>query len=222
MVHSFHPREIPAKVESLAFHQFSAHVQERMSGVDVEYSNDDVVPSALWVEGSKVMALDRAGKWHAALVVEERSQGNKRELLVRHEVQEASSGVEVGHNVVQHYQWLSVAGGELRAAGGKLDPSKATVAPRRPRASSPLRQPGTRSTTRSRLRVALCNTRSIGQRSRRACSHDASVLLLNYNVVPRQHMRLNDVAFRRKGSFPHRRERARRQTSSRSQPPSHG
>ena len=79
---------------------------------------DEVAPSELWATGSKVVVLDPSGKWHAAAVVDERYlRGLRgREVRVHYEVP--------GLVPTEHTEWLSVGGNRLRAAGGKLDPSK--------------------------------------------------------------------------------------------------
>ena len=79
---------------------------------------DEVAPSEMWATGSKVVVLDPSGKWHAAAVVDERYlRGLRgREVRVHYEVP--------GLVPTEHTEWLSVGGNRLRAAGGKLDPSK--------------------------------------------------------------------------------------------------
>jgi hypothetical protein len=82
----------------------------------------------LWSTGSKVVVLDPSGKWHAATVVNERVRTLRglrgRELCVRYEVPMGSSSATRWAHAQPLDEWLSVGDDRLRAAGGKLDPSR--------------------------------------------------------------------------------------------------
>ena len=67
--------------------------------------------------GSRVDALDPHGTWYPAAVLDERGAGLSRELLVHYN----------GWNK-RLDEWMGVCSGRLRAASGKLGPSKPTVA----------------------------------------------------------------------------------------------
>jgi len=78
-------------------------------------------PRELWSTGSKVVVLDPSGEWHAATVEAVRGVGGLcgRELRVRYKV----PGLKNCSAIVRS-EWLSVGDDRLRAAGGKLDPSR--------------------------------------------------------------------------------------------------
>ena len=78
----------------------------------------EVAPCELWEKGSKVDALDVAGMWYAAKVVDERSHGDARELLVHYTGWKA-----------RYDEWVGVGSGRVRAAGsGELGPCKRLAA----------------------------------------------------------------------------------------------
>ena len=73
----------------------------------------DEAPSSqvLWETGSKVDALDTAGTWYPATIVNERGVGDERELLVHYK------------GWSQRWdEWLGVRSCRVRAAGGQLGP----------------------------------------------------------------------------------------------------
>ena len=71
------------------------------------------LPCELWGKGSKVDALDVAGMWYEAKVVDERGQGDTQELLVHYKGWKP-----------RFDEWLGVGSSRLRAAGGELGPCK--------------------------------------------------------------------------------------------------
>ena len=72
----------------------------------------EVMPCALWRKGSKMDALDKAGTWYESKVVDERGQGDARELLVHY------SGWKARYD-----EWVGVGSGRLRTTGVKLGPN---------------------------------------------------------------------------------------------------
>ena len=78
----------------------------------------EVPPCELWENGSKVDALDVAGTWYVAKVVDERGQGEAREYLVHYNGWKA-----------RYDEWVGAGSGRVRAAGsGELGPCKRLAA----------------------------------------------------------------------------------------------
>ena len=94
-------------------------IQAPSEGDAVEMGETDEAASCeLWGKGSKVDALDVAGTWYVAKVVDERGQGDVRELLVHYNGWKA-----------RFDEWVGVGGGRVRAAGsGELGPCKRLAA----------------------------------------------------------------------------------------------
>tara|TARA_B100000795_G_scaffold186083_1_gene141370 strand:- start:1337 stop:5305 length:3969 start_codon:yes stop_codon:yes gene_type:complete len=90
-------------------------IQAPSEGDAVEMGETDEAASCeLWGKGSKVDALDVAGTWYVAKVVDERGQGDARELLVHYNGWKA-----------RYDEWVGVGSGRVRAAGsGELGPCK--------------------------------------------------------------------------------------------------
>jgi len=74
---------------------------------------DEAASCELWEKGSKLEALDVAGTWYEAKVVDERGEGAARELLVHYNGWKA-----------RYDEWVGAGSGRLRAAGGQLGPGK--------------------------------------------------------------------------------------------------
>ena len=77
-------------------------------------SKAQLPPEVAFPVGSKVDALDVAGTWYVAKVVDERGHGDARELLVHYNGWKA-----------RYDEWVGVGSGRVRAAGsGELGPCK--------------------------------------------------------------------------------------------------
>ena len=94
-------------------------IQAPSEGDAVEMGEtDEVVSCELWEKGSKVDALDVAGTWYVAKVVDERGQGEAREYLVHYNGWKA-----------RYDEWVGAGSGRVRAAGsGELGPCKRLAA----------------------------------------------------------------------------------------------
>ena len=79
-------------------------------------SKAQLPPEVAFPVGSKVDALDVAGTWYVAKVVDERGHGDARELLVHYNGWKA-----------RYDEWVRAGSGRLRAVDGKLEPSKSEV-----------------------------------------------------------------------------------------------
>ena len=81
-------------------------------------SKAQLPPEVAFPVGSKVDALDVAGTWYEAKLVDERGQGDARELLVHYNGWKA-----------RYDEWVGAGSGRVRAAGnGKLGPCKRLAA----------------------------------------------------------------------------------------------
>ena len=89
-------------------------------------SKAQLPPEVAFPVGSKVDALDVAGTWYVAKVVDERGHGDARELLVHYNGWKA-----------RYDEWVGVGSGRVRAAGsGELGPCKRLAAAAAARAAT--------------------------------------------------------------------------------------
>merc|ERR1740139_1900793 len=89
----------------------------------------EVAPCELWEKGSKLEALDVASTWYEAKLVDERGEGDARELLVHYNGWKA-----------RYDEWLGAGSGRLRAVGsGTLGQCKLVAAALKMEAGSSVR-----------------------------------------------------------------------------------